>query len=102
VSRSCSPTFSLLLAALAATCAQGTLPARTPGDPTNPDAPESPSMLASDAPASSADTGCSERSSEEETTVYACPMHPGVTSTTPGTCPRCGMKLEPRARRDAP
>ena len=24
---------------------------------------------------------------------YACPMHPEVTSTEPGTCPKCGMKL---------
>ena len=24
---------------------------------------------------------------------YACPMHPGVTATGPGTCPQCGMKL---------
>jgi FtsP/CotA-like multicopper oxidase with cupredoxin domain len=26
-------------------------------------------------------------------TVYACPMHPDVTSDQPGRCPRCGMKL---------
>jgi FtsP/CotA-like multicopper oxidase with cupredoxin domain len=25
--------------------------------------------------------------------VYGCPMHPEVTSTQPGRCPRCGMKL---------
>jgi FtsP/CotA-like multicopper oxidase with cupredoxin domain len=24
---------------------------------------------------------------------YACPMHPEVTATEPGTCPKCGMKL---------
>ena len=24
---------------------------------------------------------------------YACPMHPEVTATEPGTCPNCGMKL---------
>ena len=24
---------------------------------------------------------------------YVCPMHPEVTSTEPGTCPKCGMKL---------
>src|SRR5262245_36586224 len=29
--------------------------------------------------------------------TYACPMHPEVTSTEPGTCPRCGMKLVPAA-----
>ena len=26
-------------------------------------------------------------------TVYACPMHPDVTSDQPGRCPHCGMKL---------
>jgi FtsP/CotA-like multicopper oxidase with cupredoxin domain len=25
--------------------------------------------------------------------AYACPMHPDVTATEPGTCPQCGMKL---------
>lgn len=25
--------------------------------------------------------------------AYACPMHPEVTSTEPGRCPKCGMKL---------
>ena len=25
--------------------------------------------------------------------VYGCPMHPEVTSTEPGRCPKCGMKL---------
>ncbi|HEX6872242.1 MAG TPA: multicopper oxidase domain-containing protein, partial [Micromonosporaceae bacterium] len=26
-------------------------------------------------------------------TTYACPMHPEVTSEHPGSCPKCGMKL---------
>ena len=25
--------------------------------------------------------------------IYACPMHPAVTSEEPGRCPECGMKL---------
>jgi FtsP/CotA-like multicopper oxidase with cupredoxin domain len=25
--------------------------------------------------------------------IYACPMHPAVTSPEPGRCPKCGMKL---------
>jgi FtsP/CotA-like multicopper oxidase with cupredoxin domain len=29
--------------------------------------------------------------------LYACPMHPEVTATEPGTCPQCGMKLLPVA-----
>ena len=27
--------------------------------------------------------------------AYACPMHPDVIATEPGTCPQCGMKLVP-------
>ena len=25
--------------------------------------------------------------------AYVCPMHPEVTSATPGSCPKCGMSL---------
>lgn len=32
----------------------------------------------------------------EEAALYVCPMHPEVTSRTPGTCPKCGMKLVER------
>src|SRR2546428_6064127 len=28
-------------------------------------------------------------------TIYTCPMHPEIRSTSPGTCPKCGMKLVP-------
>jgi FtsP/CotA-like multicopper oxidase with cupredoxin domain len=31
------------------------------------------------------------------TSLYACPMHPEVTASEPGTCPKCGMKLLPVA-----
>jgi Cu+-exporting ATPase len=30
---------------------------------------------------------------------YTCPMHPEVVSDRPGTCPKCGMALEPRTIR---
>jgi hypothetical protein len=29
-------------------------------------------------------------------TVYVCPMHPEVTSSTAGLCPKCNMKLVPK------
>ena len=28
-------------------------------------------------------------------TEYTCPMHPEVRQPGPGTCPKCGMALEP-------
>jgi Cu+-exporting ATPase len=31
----------------------------------------------------------------EAGTVYVCPMHPEIRSDKPGTCPKCGMALEP-------
>jgi membrane fusion protein, copper/silver efflux system len=34
--------------------------------------------------------------------VYSCPMHPEVTSDTPGRCPKCGMNLELTAPKAAP
>lgn len=35
-------------------------------------------------------------------TIYTCTMHPEVTSDKPGRCPKCGMKLVPRAAGIAP
>jgi hypothetical protein len=35
---------------------------------------------------------------EEAAEVYACPMHPEVTSTAPGKCPKCGMDLVKRRK----
>ena len=37
----------------------------------------------------------------QQTTQYVCPMHPEVISTKPGTCPKCGMDLEPRKVKQA-
>ena len=33
----------------------------------------------------------------ETSASYVCPMHPEVTSDTPGSCPKCGMDLVPQA-----
>ena len=35
--------------------------------------------------------------SAETSASYVCPMHPEVTSDTPGSCPKCGMDLVPQA-----
>src|SRR5271156_3607414 len=32
---------------------------------------------------------------ERNSTTYVCPMHPEVRRDQPGTCPKCGMSLEP-------
>ena len=44
------------------------------------------------------DAGRSEAQAPEKETaaVYACPMHPEVTSNAPGTCSKCGMALVER------
>lgn len=34
--------------------------------------------------------------------VYTCPMHPEVRQQGPGTCPKCGMALEPVEPRPTP
>ncbi len=34
--------------------------------------------------------------SDQQGSTYSCPMHPEVVQDEPGTCPKCGMELEPR------
>lgn len=44
-----------------------------------------------------ADAGRETTAREEPSTqAYVCPMHPEVTSTAPGKCPKCGMDLVKR------
>ena len=46
------------------------------------------------------------RSPCPEGTIYTCPMHPEIRQVGPGSCPICGMALEPvlatRRRRPSP
>jgi Cu+-exporting ATPase len=43
------------------------------------------------------DTASKEAEKEKESgTEYTCPMHPEVIRNGPGSCPKCGMALEPR------
>ncbi len=37
----------------------------------------------------------SEAAAANSTAIYTCPMHPEVRQVGPGTCPKCGMALEP-------
>lgn len=107
-------------------CAVGPIPVSdSPRDPSNPGAPEGvtpvvpPPAIASPphtAPGHDHDTHAASitsapagghglhdagSSAERKTTndagvVYVCPMHPEVTSSSPGSCPKCNMKLVPR------
>ncbi len=43
-----------------------------------------------------------EHQHPEQTTAveYSCPMHPEIVQSKPGSCPKCGMFLEPREHQD--
>lgn len=46
---------------------------------------------------SAADSTSVAADTSKTATVYTCPMHPEVVSDTAGTCPKCGMALEPKS-----
>lgn len=37
-----------------------------------------------------------KKTAESEAVEYTCPMHPEILQIGPGTCPKCGMALEPK------
>jgi hypothetical protein len=73
--------------ALLAACSPAPMPISTSSrDPSSPTAPEGAHPPHVE-PHAQGDAGAE---------TYVCPMHPEVTSTTPGTCPKCKMKLVPK------
>lgn len=105
---------TLLLPTLAG-CSPAPMPvSQSSKDPSSPSAPEGmPPLSAANAasPAPAATSTGHDHSAHSghgggatpagdagtEAVVYVCPMHPEVTSTTPGSvCPKCNMKLVPK------
>lgn len=98
------------LLALVSACSPAAAPVSdSPRDPSNPHAPEgmTPTVVASAAlappPAAAApahdhhDHGAANgEAGVQQGVVYECPMHPEVTSSAPGVCPKCNMKLVPK------
>ncbi len=89
--------FALSAVSLACGSSAPTRPAAL--DPSNPDAPESAPMAAHSqaAEATAMDSGMNMHTSAD-----AGAMHQDVTSDQPGRCPKCGMKLLPKAKAAAP
>lgn len=80
--------IALIAAAALVACSVGQSPvSRDPHDPSSPAAVEGVDPL--HPPTAKPATVASG-------TVYACPMHPEVTSSAPGTCPKCNMTLVPK------
>ncbi|SDX91041.1 heavy metal-binding domain-containing protein, partial [Allgaiera indica] len=52
-------------------------------------------------PTQAAQSDHSPHAAHGDTPVYTCPMHPEVTSDSPGSCPKCGMDLVPQDKEDA-
>lgn len=117
--------YRLAVSALVATGACTPTPApvsQSMRDPSNPSAPEgvaptiAPSTASTAAPADSVSSmvhdhdgghaghGAAQPSASASTgsakpaqsVSYVCPMHPEVTSSSPGLCPKCNMKLVPK------
>lgn len=82
-----------LAASLLACGTPRALPARPSPDPARIDAPAAP-WSSSWLTATAAAPAQAPAKAAAQASRYACPMHPEVTATAPGECPRCGMDLE--------
>lgn len=97
-----SRTFAFLSAtALLAGCSAQPSGTETPADhPANAQAaetaaPQPSQTLRGRTSTSSVPSGAGQ--ADTAPAVYTCPHHPEVTSNTPGVCPKCEMKLQPKA-----
>jgi hypothetical protein len=87
----------VLISTLApAACVNGTLPRHSTHDPAHPAAPEGYAAVELTAMEDAKRDHAGSVGSQAEATLYVCPMHPEVVSSTPGTCPKCGMNLVPK------
>ena len=41
------------------------------------------------------------KAGRQRAVIHVCPMHPDIRSKSPGTCPKCLMKLEPKVAQRA-
>lgn len=99
-------TFWLLTA-----CSAGSPPlSKSDADPSNPNAPAGapieiaraepvssvPEPPAAPSPGPSHDAHSGHAHAPKAKTEYTCSMHPEVSATAPGRCPKCGMDLVPK------
>ncbi len=84
--------LGLLLTVVPFGCTNGELPPRPPGHPADPNGESTPLEPTSAEAAPSSDSPTAPSAGA----LYACPMHPEVTSPVPSSCPKCGMNLGKR------